>query len=369
MPTSFKLSCPSCRREHEFSTELWRCRCGSPLDLRLEGHCFNPEGWGVWRYRSMLPLLDERHTISLGEGSTPLVVRELYGLRVLLELEFLNPTGSFKDRGATVMVSNLRAAGARSLVIDSSGNAGIAVAAYSAAAGLRCRVYVPASAPREKKLQLVAYGAELVEVEGPRSAVQERTLAELREGEAYASHMWSPLFIEGLKTIAYEVFEQWGVPDAVAVPVGSGGLLLGVYWGFLALKELGLAERVPRVIAAQAAGYTSVYDALYGPYDAEPPSEPLADGIAISNSPRLRQVVEAVRASRGSAVVVRDSEIVDALRELARGGLLVEPTSATAVAALRQAREEGLVESGERVLVPLTGSGLKALDRLASKAI
>jgi threonine synthase len=366
MRLGFRLVCSGCGKAHAPDTLAWRCECGSPLDVEKPLPA-EPrfEGRGVWRYRPLLPLLDDRCVVTLGEGSTPTVERDLYGVEALLKLEYLNPTGSFKDRGATVMVSNLKAAGAREIAIDSSGNAGCAVAAYASAAGIRCRVYVPTGAPRAKKMQIALYGAELVEVPGPRSEVGKRLLAELKPGVAYASHMWNPYFIEGLKTIAYEVAERFGAPDAAVLPVGSGGLLLGVHRGFAEVARLGFAERVPRIVAVQAAGYTPVYDALYGPYGAEPPAEPLADGIAIPNPPRLKQVVEAVRESGGGAVVVEDREIAEALKLLARAGLLVEPTSAAAVAGLRKAVEQGLVERGERVLVPLTGSGLKALDKIA----
>ena len=362
----FRLVCSGCGKVYKPDTLAWRCECGSPLDVeKALPSAPRFEGRGVWRYRPLIPLLDERSVITLGEGSTPVIKRDLYGAEALLKLEYLNPTGSFKDRGAVVMVSNLKAAGAREIAIDSSGNAGCAVAAYASAAGIRCRVYVPAGAPRAKKVQIALYGAELVEVAGPRSEVGRRLLAELKPGVAYASHMWNPYFIEGLKTIAYEVAEEFGAPDAAVLPVGSGGLLLGVYWGFAEAERLGLADRTPRVVAVQAAGYTPVYDALYGPYGAEPPADPLADGIAIPNPPRLKQVVEAVKRSGGGAVVVEDREIAEALRDLARAGLLVEPTSAAAVAGLRKAIEQGLVNRGERVLVPLTGSGLKALDKIA----
>jgi len=366
MRPSFRLVCSSCGRAYAPEALAWRCECGSPLDVEKELPAAPRfQGRGVWRYRPLIPLLDERCVVTLGEGSTPTVKRDLYGAKALLKLEYLNPTGSFKDRGATLMVSNLKAAGAREIAIDSSGNAGCAVAAYASAAGIRFRVYVPAGAPHAKKVQIALYGAELVEVAGPRSEVGRRLLAELKPGVAYASHMWNPYFIEGLKTIAYEAAEEFGAPDAAVLPVGSGGLLLGVYRGFVEAVQLGLAELVPRVVAVQAAGYTPVYDALYGPYGAEPPAEPLADGIAIPNPPRLKQVVEAVKQSGGGAVVVEDREIAEALKELARAGLLVEPTSAAAVAGLRRAIETGLICKGERVLIPLTGSGLKTLDKIA----
>lgn len=367
MQLSFRLVCSGCGKAYDPGTLAWRCECGSPLDVEKEMPSGNMrfEGWGVWRYRPLLPLLDERCVVTLGEGSTPVIERNLYGARVLLKLEYLNPTGSFKDRGSTVMVSNLKAVGVEEVAIDSSGNAGCSVAAYASAAGLRCRVYVPAGAPRAKKMQISLYGAELVEVAGPRSEVGRRLLSELKPGTAYASHMWNPYFIEGLKTIAYEVVELSGAPEAVVLPVGSGGLLLGVYRGFAEAARLGLAERVPRAVAVQAAGYTPVYDALYGPYGAEPPAEPFADGIAIPNPPRLKQVVEVIARSGGGAVVVENWEIKEAVKDLARAGLLVEPTSAAAAAGLRRALENGLIDKGERVLLPLTGSGLKTLDKIA----
>lgn len=363
----FEFSCPSCGRRFKPSAHLWRCECGSPLNVekRVEGPA-RFEGWGVWRYRPLLPLLGGEE-VSLGEGWTPLLERRWEGVVAQLKLEYLNPTGSFKDRGATVMVSNLRALGARSVVIDSSGNAGVAVAAYCSAAGIKCRVYVPASAPRTKKLQIVLHGAELVEVPGPRSEVSRRAMEEVAGGAVYASHMWNPLFIEGLKTVAFECCEQAGAPDAVVAPVGSGGLALGIYWGFREAERLGLADRVPRVIAVQAEGYTPLYDSIHGPYGAEPAPEPLADGIAVPNPPRLKQVAAAVRESRGGVVVVSESETLEALLHLARAGLFVEPTSATALAALRRARSEGLIDAGERALLPLTGAGLKAVDKVAGR--
>lgn len=369
MGVEFSIVCSSCGRRYKASARLWRCECGSPLDIekRLEGEV-ELKGWGVWRYRSLIPHVGG-DIVTLGEGWTPTVEREVWGVRALLKLEYLHPTGSFKDRGATVMVSNLKALGADRVLIDSSGNAGVAVAAYCAAAGIGCRVYVPSSAPPAKKLQIKLYGAELVEVEGPRSEVARRALEEVERGAVYASHMWNPFFIEGLKTIAFECCEQAGTPDAVVAPVGSGGLLLGISWGFGEAAQIGLAQGVPRAIAVQAEGYTPLYDALHGPYGAAPPPEPFADGIAIPNPPRLKQLVKVVRESKGEVVVVSEEETREALRHALRMGFFVEPTSATAIAALRKAREEGLIDSGERVLIPLTGSGLKALDKIARRML
>ncbi|MEM1508656.1 MAG: pyridoxal-phosphate dependent enzyme [Thermofilaceae archaeon] len=369
----FWLACSSCGVKCAFDSLAWKCICGAPFDivkdLSSTSLCFTKlteREKNIWRYRDLLPLIKSECLVSLGEGFTPVLIRRMEGYEVILKLDFMNPTGSFKDRGASVMLSNLKALEVESIVIDSSGNAGAAVAAYSAAAGIRCKVYVPANAPSSKKLQISLYGAELVEVEGARSLVREKALAELGDA-VYASHMWNPYFIEGLKTLAYECFEQAGLPDAVVVPVGSGGLLLGMYGGFCELKKLGLIDNVPAIIAVQAAGYTPVYDVLHGPHGVEPPAEPFADGIAIPNPPRLKQIIKAVQTSGGDAVVVEDSMILEALSRLAKIGLFVEPTAATPLAALKNIKAEGIVDAGSRVYIPLTGSGLKAVDKIMNK--
>jgi len=368
---SFKIVCSSCGREYGPASLNWRCSCGAPLDviISLEGLEFDVSKFrlrsaSMWRYREFLPLLDEKCVVSLGEGFTPLIIRRLWGVELLLKLDYVNPTGSFKDRGASLVISNLKALGIGEVAIDSSGNAGAAVAAYSAAAGIKCRVFVPADAPLGKKVQIASYGAELVEVKGPRDEVHRAVMSKLG-GAVYAGHAWNPFFIEGLKTLAYECVEQAGPPDAAILPVGSGGLLLGVYRGFTELKELDAVDRMPRMVAVQAAGITPVYDALHRPYGRAPPKTPLADGIAIPSPPRLRQVVEAIRETGGEAIVVEEQEIIKAFKLLARMGLFVEPTSAAALAALEKARAEGSVDKGERVYIPLTGSGLKAIEKIS----
>lgn len=371
MEESFKIVCSSCGAEYEPTSLSWRCACGSPLDVvsSLDGLEFDVNELrnrvaSMWRYREFLPVLKEGCVVSMGEGFTPLLTKRLWGVEALFKLDYMNPTGSFKDRGASLMISNLKAVGVKEVAIDSSGNAGAAVAAYSAAAGIECRVFVPADAPRGKKVQIASYGAELVEVKGPRDAVH-RAAIEALDSAVYASHMWNPFFIEGLKTLAYECVEQAGPPDAALLPVGSGGLLLGVYKGFAELRELGVIDRIPQMVAVQAAGFTPVYDALHEPYASDPPRIPLADGIAIPQPPRLRQVVEAVRRTGGEAIVVEDQGIIRAFKALARMGFFVEPTSATALAALEKAREQGIIGKGERVYIPLTGSGLKAIDKIS----
>ncbi|MGC8787833.1 MAG: pyridoxal-phosphate dependent enzyme, partial [Anaerolineae bacterium] len=166
---------------------------------------------GLWRYRDVLPPIgQDAEPVSMGEGATPLLLEEWNGLRVGFKLEFLNPTGSFKDRGTSLLVSFLRAWGIRDVVDDSSGNAGASLAAYGARAGFRVRIFAPAHTSAAKRAQIQVYGAELIPVEGPRSNATEAALEAVRAGAYYASHAYHPMFLEGVATMGYELFEQLG---------------------------------------------------------------------------------------------------------------------------------------------------------------
>ncbi|MGB9758048.1 MAG: threonine synthase [Candidatus Bipolaricaulaceae bacterium] len=364
------LSCPFCAYEEGLSRNPRVCpRCGVPLRWQWEGRAFSPgelSGRGVWRYRPLLPAVEP---VSLGEGGTPLLeAHPMDGIeaKILWKLEFLNPTGSFKDRGAAVMVAVLKALGAKRLADDSSGNAGAALSAYAARAGLSAKIFVPASASGPKLQQIAAYGAELVRVPGPRPAAAEAIRRACAEDPdlVYASHNLSPYFVAGLATLAFEIAEEsgWKSPDHVVVPVGGGGLLLGLFYGFLLLAELGWVEKIPRIHAVQAEACAPVAQALKEglslPKEVEL-GETVAEGVRIPRPERGREILAAVRTSGGQGLSVSDEEILQARRELARDGLYVEPTGAVAPAALAKLWEMGAVRSGEVVVVPLTGFGLK----------
>ncbi|PLJ77403.1 MAG: hypothetical protein B7L53_06685 [Thermofilum sp. NZ13] len=361
------LKCPKCGREYELGARVWRCECASPLQVLCDPFQFKPAAGvrGMWRYRASLPLVEGAEPVTLGEGGTPVVRLDVSGVRLHLKLEYLNPTGSFKDRGSSLTLTNLKASGVTEVVEDSSGNAGASISAYSAAAGVRCRVYTPASAPQGKKLQVRLYGANLIEVPGDRGEAARRALGELA-GAFYASHLWSPFFPEANATIAYEFYEEVGVPDAVVAPVGSGGLILGIHLGFRRLSENGYADAAPRLYGVQSAANPVLYEALYGRRYEKAELEVVAEGVMVREPPRLEEVVESIRGSGGGVVVVGKEEVAEGLRFLAKRGLLVEPTSATVIPAVVRLKEEGLVDRGESILAPLTGSGLKALDKVES---
>ena len=307
----------------------------------------------LWRYRAAIRV-EDRDRVSLGEGFTPLVETEWEGRRLLFKCEQLMPTGSFKDRGTAVMMSHLKQAGVEALLEDSSGNAGASIAAYAAAAGIRARIMVPESAPAAKRVQIAAAGAELQEVAGDRDTVERAALA-AAETMFYASHNRQPFFLEGTKTLAFELWEQLGfrAPAAVAAPCGNGANILGLYLGFRELQEAGEIDALPRLHAVQAANNSPIRSLFDG--RALPQGPTVADGIATAQPIRGRMVVDAVRATGGSVPVASEEAILGALGRLARSGWFLEPTSAVVVAALPQIPEDDIV-------LVLTGSGLKTLD-------
>ncbi|MBI4277735.1 MAG: threonine synthase [Armatimonadetes bacterium] len=321
----------------------------------------------LWRYRRLLPPLPEEATVSMMEGWTPLVRVPLSAGEVSCKMDFLLPTGSYKDRGATLLVSYLKAAGAPHVHDDSSGNAGAALAGYCARAGIPCDLYIPAHASGGKLAQIQAYGARLVPVPGPREEAKKASMADA--ASFYASHNWHPLFFEGVKTYAWEVWEQLGraAPDHVVVPCGYGSLVIGAYRGFKALRDAGEIDRLPRIFAVQASACSPVYQAFaQGAGDVVPvtPGTTLAEGIASGSPLRGREILEAVRATDGAVVTVTEDEIVRALRLLARRGMFVEPTAAAAPAAADRLLREGRLRAADETVVVLTGNGLKAWEKI-----
>jgi len=326
----------------------------------------------MWRYHEALPVPFDPQ-VSMGEGMSPVVpAPRLRG--VALKLDFLMPTLSFKDRGAVIMATLAKLTGASAVVVDSSGNAGTALAAYAARAHLPCQVFVPAGTSAAKLAQVRAHGAQAHVVEGDRQATATAAISAVagRGDWLYASHAYHPYFLHGTKTFAYELWEQSGghLPRTVLVPVGNGTLLLGAYLGFAELVKFGLAEQSPHLIGVQAQACAPVAQAFdRGSEDVGPvPVEPtIAEGIAIARPPRGAQILEALRASGGDVVTVNDAQVRAAWEDLASEGFFVEPTSAVCWAALlaaRTGRAPGHVRAtellaGDGVVVPLCGAGLK----------
>lgn len=368
------LYCEECGQRVREESLPWRCECGGPLACEPEAFSFSPDSSlpGLWRYASSLPVADPAKAATLGEGMTPLSACDWeYGkgkVRVLCKFDALNPTGSYKDRGVSVQISRLRELGLTKLVEDSSGNAGAAMAAYSAAAGIGCEIFVPSSTSEGKCAQIAAYGATLRKVPGTREAAT-RAAEEAAKSVYYASHNWNPYFPEGVKTYAFEIFEQLGgvMPDNVIAPAGQGSLLYGAWKGFSEAAKASGIGKIPKIFGVQSQNCCPLYEAwkngasTLSPFEKHPT---IAEGIASAVSVRGKSVLRAVRESGGGFAAVSEKEIWEAFKQFAQAGFYVEPTSAAAPAGLTRLLNEGLIKQDETTVLLLSGSGLKATDKI-----
>ncbi|MFI8769856.1 threonine synthase [Streptomyces sp. NPDC053792] len=356
--------CPRCRIQSPVSALTWCCpKCRGPWDLTFASApvplpSLASRVNSLWRYEEALPPLPYGPEVSLGEGRTPLV---RLTDSVSAKLDFLMPTLSFKDRGAALLAAHARRLEPRTVLADSSGNAGTAIAAYTARAGLDCVVYVPEGTSPKKLEQIRAHGARVVEVAGDREATARAAREAADEpGVFYASHVYNPYFLHGTKTYVYELWEELGgrLPDTIVVPVGNGTLLLGAALALDELHRHGLTDTRPALLAVQAEAVAPLAEAFHaGAEDLTRPAvarPTLAEGIAIPAPPRARQILRAVRATGGTFLTVTEDQIRLAQRDLARRGLFVEATGVACWAAVSAAPPRpGLT------VVPLCGAGAK----------
>ena len=356
------IFCIRCGRAYPTGIHPFQCPyCGGLFDFR-DGLHFDPDQVdpsqpGIWRYRHTFGLPAELEPVSLGEGSTPLVWAKVLGRRVAFKCEYLNPSGSFKDRGSALISAWLRGQGVREAIEDSSGNAGASLAAYAARAGIMVRIYVPESASGPKRKQIEAYGAKLVPILGSRSDVSEAVKVAAEAGKAYASHAYLPFNLPGYATAAYEIAEQLdGMPGSVIVPAGQGGLLLGLARGFEELRIANKIDTGPVIFGVQArvcAPLVDLFSSGNAGADREQPT--LAEGVRVRNPQRAEAVLAAVKASQGWMVATDETDILPARDALAGLGFYVEPTSAIVWAALKR----NIDKLPDPIVLILTGSGLK----------
>jgi threonine synthase len=360
--------CTTCSRTYPLNTREWRCSCGGLFTFEhwppFDPDLFDPSEPGLWRYRHLLPLDPSWEPVSLGEGNTPLLPGRWADRAFRFKNESVSPSGSFKDRGAAVLVTALQGLGVARVVEDSSGNAGAALAAYAARAGIDCEICVPNTAGGPKVAQMAAHGAEVIEIKGRRAYAALAAWAAAAHGAYYASHVSSPFFLAGIETLAYELWEQLGhqAPAGLVLPVGNGTLLLGLYDGFQRLERAGLIEHLPRLFAVQASACAPLYHAFHqGQIDPQSVAcEPsVATGIAITQPARAEQILAAVRATGGTVLSASERSILIAHHQLAREGLYVEETAATAAAALEDVAELLPPSDTKPCVVVLTGHGLK----------
>ncbi len=333
----------------------WKCpKCGKPLDI-LYRREFHVKGKGINRYSSLLPFETSR---SRGEGDTPLITEENGVSKLWFKLEYLNPSGSFKDRGTVLAIEYAYRMGYKRVVEDTSGNTGISVTMYSRIYGLKPLIIMPRTAPHGKKLLVKTLGGKIIETEtrGEASSIVHKYLD---ENTYYVAHIWSPFYILGAATISYEVYEQQGIPDYVILPIGSGGLFLGVLKGFRDLYELEIIDKIPKFIVVEGVSIHPIYERVKG-MRVEGDSS-LADGIMVPNPPRIDELVYYTLSYGEEIVLVDNNDIVKALKELYDKGYIVEPTSAVVWAAYNKLKD---FFKGKEVLLILTGSGLKTLDKI-----
>ena len=348
-------------------TPIWQSPAGNPLMITelpgIKRPQINQNLRSIWRYQDSFPMKID-NPVSLGEGCTPLIQSSFRGNQCRFKLEWFSPTGSFKDRGASVLVSGLKQQGVETILEDSSGNGGAAIAGYGAAAGMQVKVLAPDSTSPAKITQAKAYGAEIILIPGPREA-SEAAAIEMAAYYFYASHNWHPFFLQGTKTLGYEIWEDLGfrVPDNIIIPAAAGSNLLGCHIAFKELISAGETNRLPKLFVSQPANCAPLHACFEaGATDfIETSFKPtIAEGTAIKRPLRLTAMLQALRDSNGGTVAIEEHEIVTASRELASGGLYVEPTCAHAAVAFDKLSTSGQIKAEDETVVILTGTGLKS---------
>lgn len=370
-PDQDLLLCPACHQLLEARYDLARLRREIDRDAMARRRS------GVWRWTELLPVLDPSRIVTLGEGGTPLLRSERLaracGVRELwLKSDAANPTGSLKDRSITVSATKAVEFGYGVLACDSTGNKASSTAAYAARAGLSSVVFCPRDTPRPKMAQAVFFGARLLRVDGHYSQINAwyRQLIASGRVKWYDCGTDNPFRYEGKKTYAYEIAQDlgWRVPDRVLHPAAGGMSLVKTWKGFNELRDLGWTDRLPRMTLVQAAACAPIVESWRKtlPTVAAVEKRPTVASALAAADPGLlgNLALDSVRASDGAAIAVEDPEILDAVRRLGEEGLLIEPSGAVTLAAVRRGVAEGTIGRDESVVCVLTGSGFKDFDRI-----
>lgn len=371
--------CTRCGAEYEALPTITTCKCGGILDIQysysaIRDH-FSPadleqnHDYSMWRYRPFLPVEEDSPAPPLRVGWSPLYkadrLSKVLGLKTLyIKDDGQNPTASLKDRASAMAVVKAREAGADTIACSSTGNAASSLAGNAAAAGLATYIFVPSRAPKGKVAQLMIFGATVISVDGSYEDTFALSKAAIdRWGWYNRNAAINPYLSEGKKTVTFELMEQlgWQVPDYVALSVGDGCTIAGVWKGFRDLYETGFIDRLPKLISTQAEGCCPLNRALQTGEPWSPMEEnTLADSIAVGVPRNADKALNAVRESKGIAVNVSDEEILEAMRLLGRTqGVFGEPAGVTGTAGVKKALELGLIDPDATVVSIVTGNGLK----------
>lgn len=387
------FECVECARRFGAGGLVYTCaQCGGNLDALYDydlvarqltrERLSEDQRFTIWRYSPLLPIEESSIVPPLTVGWTPVYdcphLAAEFGIRQLLvKDEGRNPTGSFKDRPSALAVVRAQEAGASVITTASSGNAGSALAGMCASTGVRSVIFVPASAPPAKIVQLQIYGSRVVLVDGSYDEAFDLCVEAARRFNWYQrSTGINPFMTEGKKTAALEIAEQldWDVPDRVFVAMGDGCIIGGLWKGFKELHRLNLIDRLPQMTGVQAEGAAAIVDAAMGDGTVrEIAAQTFADSINVGRPRDATKAVRAIHESKGAGIKVTDEEIISAIVRLARStGVFAEPAAAAAFAGLVKMCDSGAIKSSERVLVVLTGNGLKdvaAAQRAVSEPI
>jgi threonine synthase len=380
------LECTRCQRQYPAGEVLTLCECGGPLFARYDldkaaknmrpGHLALREPT-LWRYDDVLPVDNPDYRISLGEGFTPLLTARRLGAaigipRLSIKEESGNPTGSFKARGLSLAVSMAKSLGANDVCLPSAGNAGSALGAYAARGGLKAHVFVPSDVAPMFVMEIRAYGAEVVEVDGLITDAGRVCAERAAENGWYeCATLKEPYRVEGKKTMGYELAEQlgWKLPDAILYPTGGGTGLIGMWKAFQEMETMGfVGPGRPRMYAVQAEGCAPIVKAFSEGREDAPMwegAQTLAHGLRVPKAIGDFLVLRALRESRGAGVAVSDDEIIQGVKDASsHEGLFMAPEGGACVAALRKLRASGHVSPDESVVLFNTGTGYKYVDNM-----
>ncbi|MEM3957072.1 MAG: threonine synthase [Thermoproteota archaeon] len=382
------LKCRECGREYP-PTKIYACEhCFAPLEviydfdsITLNKDLIKNREKTLWRYRELLPINDYEKIVDIGAGFTPLKeckrLAEALNLKKLyVKNDTVNPTGSFKDRPASVAVSKALELGFRAVGCASTGNLAAATAAHAAKAGLPCYVFIPSGTERGKVLQAAAYGAKIISVKGTYDDANRLAAQASDEYEwALVNINIRPYYVEGSKTIAFEVCEQigWTLPENIVVPMGSGALLCAVWRALKQFDEIGLIDGTgTKLIGAQPEGCSPIAKAFKSKTEEVFPVEKpktVAKSLAIGDPGDGIYALRAIRESKGFAEYATDEEIVEGMKLLAKTeGIFAEPAGGVSIAVLKKLVEQGEISRDEEVVCFITGSGFKSLEVFSSYA-
>ncbi|OAV71228.1 Threonine synthase [Bacteroidales bacterium Barb4] len=381
------LECATCGRKHPISKLNTVCETEDCKAILLAQYDFNSNVLlkadlkarpaSAWRYKEFLPVHDERNIVSLGEGFTAVLTvsnlqQHTAGKRVLIKDESSNPTGSFKARGLSIAVSKAKELGVKEFVIPTAGNAGGALAAYAAKAGLKAHIFMPKLTPQAFKDEARLFGAELTEVDGNISDCGKLANAQAAENGWFdISTLKEPYRLEGKKTMGYEIAEQlgWTVPDVILYPTGGGTGIIGIWKAFDELEQLGwIGSKRPHMVAVQSDSCNGIHLAFQNGETSsafKDSGHTVANGLRVPKPYADKVILKVLRDSQGNTVSVSDAAILSALRELAAcEGLLAAPEGAALWHAYKELNRSGGIKDGETVLLLNTGSAYKYLDNI-----